>query len=263
MIVEGSRAIRIDAALELAAVAESVTVSGAAPVVDVKTTALVNDFGVEELQEVPSATDVWAVLGQTAGVRMRGFDVGGSHKSQQTEYESFGIRGQHRVLADGVDTTEGTGGTGFYFTFARWKPQATLTLNHYVPDVAGSHDFKLGYDFQVDSSQVGSNANSGHIRYLDDSANDRPFNVDRIMLYSMPARGAIGSDDRNRHHAVFLQDTWRPTDQLSMILGVRYEQQRTYFLDATSTPFFDGVFRRGPPRAGPTWSGTRSRRASA
>ena len=33
VIVEGSRAIRIDAALELAAVAESVTVSGAAPVV--------------------------------------------------------------------------------------------------------------------------------------------------------------------------------------------------------------------------------------
>ena len=117
VIVEGSRAIRIDAGLELAAVAESVTVSGAAPVVDVKTTALVNDFGVEELQEVPSATDVWAVLGQTAGVRMRGFDVGGSHKSQQTEYESFGIRGQHRVLADGVDTTEGTGGTGFYFDY--------------------------------------------------------------------------------------------------------------------------------------------------
>ena len=92
---------------------------------------------------------------------------------------------------------------------------------------------------------MGSNANSGHIRYLDDSANDRPFNVDRIMLYSMPAQGAIGSDDRNRHHAVFLQDTWRPTDRLSMNLGVRYEQQRTYFLDATSTPFFDGVFPTG------------------
>ena len=61
---------------------------------------------------MPPGTDVWAVLGQTAGVSMRGFDVGGSHKSLQTEYESFGIRGQHRVLADGVDTTEGTGGHG-------------------------------------------------------------------------------------------------------------------------------------------------------
>lgn len=115
VIVQGARVVRINAALELAAVAETVTVTGAAPVVDVKTTALVNDFGVAELQEVPSATDVWAVLGQTAGVRMRGFDVGGSHKSQQTGYESFGVRGQNRILADGVDTTEGDEGTGFYF----------------------------------------------------------------------------------------------------------------------------------------------------
>ena len=112
VIIEGSRAIRIDAVLELATVAESVTVTGAAPVVDIRTTALVNDFGAAELQEVPSATDVWAVLGQTAGVRMRGFDVGGSHKSQQTGYESFGIRSQNRILSDGVDTTEGSGGTG-------------------------------------------------------------------------------------------------------------------------------------------------------
>ena len=35
---------------------------------------------------------------------MNGFDVGGSHKSQQTGYESFGIHNQNRVLNDGVDT---------------------------------------------------------------------------------------------------------------------------------------------------------------
>ncbi len=476
VVVEGNRVIRIDAALEPAAVAETVTVTGAAPVVDIRTTALVNDFGEAELQEVPSATDVWAVLGQTAGVRMRGFDVGGSHKSQQTGYESFGVRSQNRILADGVDTTEGSGGTGFYFdyysieeftttaagadvemtapgslvmttmksggndfsglfhgdyehesfvgentdadleargytgnpnllffethadiggpivrdrawfyafynhfridkavsgvdrsvatdlgdfdnfggkvtvrltdrdrligytqwglkekpkrglstdvgpdsvlaqaswswahkaewqrvwndrtfmtaavkhfgfgwpmvpqvdpgqqpprldtatgrlsgagwspgdggpppfTFVRWKPQATASLNHYVPDFGGSHDFKVGYEFQIDSSQFGSNANSGHIRYLDDSANDRPFGVDRIMLFSMPAEGEIASDNRNRHHAAFVQDTWRPTERLSLNLGVRFEQQRTYFLDAASNPFLSDFFPAG------------------
>ena len=476
VIIEGSRVIRIDVVLELAAVAETVTVTGAAPVVDIRTTALVNDFGTAELQEVPSATDVWAVLGQTAGVRMRGFDVGGSHKSQQTGYESFGIRSQNRILSDGVDTTEGSGGTGFYFdyysieeftttaagadvemtapgslvmmtmksggnefsgmyhgdyehesfvgentdadleargytgnpnllffethadlggpivrdrawfyafynhfridkavsgidrtvatdlgdfdnfggkvtvqltgsdrligytqwglkekpkrglstdvgpdsvlaqaswswahkaewqrvwsnqtfmtaafkhfgfswpmvpqvdpgsqpprldtasgrlsgagwfpgdngappfTFVRWKPQATATLNHYEPDFGGSHDLKFGYEFQIDSSRVGANANSGPVRYLDDSANGRPFNVDRIMLFSVPAEGEIASDDRNRHHAAFIQDTWRPTDRLSLNLGVRYEQQRTYFLDAASEPFLADFFPTG------------------
>ena len=49
VIIEGSRVIRIDAALEVATVEETVTVTGDAPVVDIRTTALVNDFGVEEL----------------------------------------------------------------------------------------------------------------------------------------------------------------------------------------------------------------------
>ena len=476
VIVEGNRVIRIDAVLEVAVVEETITVTGAAPVVDIKTTALVNDFGVAELQQVPSATDVWAVLAQTAGVRMRGFDVGGSHKSQQTGYESFGVRSQNRILADGVDTTEGSGGTGFYFdyysieeftttaagadvemtapgslvmmtmksggnqfhgmvhgdyehesfvgdnadaaleargytgnpnllffethadiggpivrdrawfytfynhfridkavsgverslatdlgdfdgfggkvtvrltdrdqligytqwglkekpkrglstdvgpdsvlaqaswswahkaewqrvwnsrtfmtaaakhfgfgwpmvsqvdpverpprldtatgrlsgagwfpgangsppfTFVRWKPQVTVSMNHYVADFGGSHDFKLGYEFQIDSSRFGSNANSGHVRYLDDSANERPHNVDRIMLFSMPAEGEIASDNRNRHHAAFFQDTWRPVGWLSLNLGVRYEQQRTYFLDAVSSPFLADFFPSG------------------
>ena len=117
VIVEGNRVMRIDAVMELAPVEETITVTGDAPVVDIRTTALVNDFGSVQLQDVPSATDVWSVLGQTPGVRMRGFDVGGSHKSQQTGYESFGVRSQNRILADGVDTTEGSGGTGFYFDY--------------------------------------------------------------------------------------------------------------------------------------------------
>ncbi len=103
--------------LNLATVAETVTVTGESPVVDVKNTRLGGTFDATALQEVPSATDVWAVLGQTPGIRMLGFDVGGSHKSQQTGYEAFGIRGQARVLSDGVDSTEGTGGTGFYYDY--------------------------------------------------------------------------------------------------------------------------------------------------
>ena len=45
---------------------------------------------------------------------MQGFDVGGSHKSQQSGYESFGVQNQARVVSEGVDHTEGVGGTGFY-----------------------------------------------------------------------------------------------------------------------------------------------------
>jgi hypothetical protein len=117
IIVETGKLVTVNVSLNLATVAETVTVTGESPVVDVKNTRLGGSFDATALQDVPSATDVWAVLGQTPGIRMLGFDVGGSHKSQQTGYESFGIRGQARVLSDGVDSTEGTGGTGFYYDY--------------------------------------------------------------------------------------------------------------------------------------------------
>src|SRR3990172_11691511 len=97
IIVGGARTITVDAGLDVATVAETITVTGESPVVDVRNTALSNEFGVEQLQDVPGATDVWAVLSQTPGVRMLGYDVGASHKSQQLGYESFGVRRHNHV----------------------------------------------------------------------------------------------------------------------------------------------------------------------
>ncbi|MGE3278163.1 MAG: carboxypeptidase-like regulatory domain-containing protein, partial [Vicinamibacterales bacterium] len=109
--------LNVDMAMPLATLEETVTVTGEAPIVDVSSTKVGSEFNAEKLAAIPSATDLWATLGQAPGVRMRGFDVGGSHKSQQTGYESFGIRNQNRVVTDGVDTTEGTGGAGIYQDF--------------------------------------------------------------------------------------------------------------------------------------------------
>jgi len=109
--------LNVDGQLQVASLQESVTVTAESPVVDMQSTKVGTDFTAEKLTGVPTATDIWAVLGQASGVRMNGFDVGGSHKSQQSGYESFGLRNQTRVMNDGVDTTEGTGGSGFYADF--------------------------------------------------------------------------------------------------------------------------------------------------
>src|SRR5919106_2517516 len=111
------RTLTVDMKLEVASVQETLTVTAESPLVDRTTTAVGNEFSAEKLAAVPSATDLWAALGQSPGVRMLGFDVGGSHKSQQVGYESFGVRGQNRVVTDNVDTTEGTGGAGIYQDF--------------------------------------------------------------------------------------------------------------------------------------------------
>ncbi len=117
IIVTTGSTYTVNQTLELATVAETITVTGESPVVDVKTTGISETFDVVELQDVPSATDMWAVLQRTPGIRMRGLDVGGSHKSQQSGYETFGIRSQNRVINEGVNTTEGTGGAGGYYDY--------------------------------------------------------------------------------------------------------------------------------------------------
>lgn len=109
--------LTVDLSLELSTVEETVLVTSESPVVDIETTKVGVAFSAEKLAAVPSATDLWAALGQAPGVRMMGFDVGGSHKSQQIGYESFGVRGQNRVVTEGVDTTEGTNAAGIYQDF--------------------------------------------------------------------------------------------------------------------------------------------------
>ena len=117
IIVSSGVTFTIDANLQLATVAETITVTGESPVVDVKTTGVSATFDTKELQDVPSATDMWAVLAQTPGIRMQGFDVGGSHKSQQTGYDSFGVRTQNVIRNEGVNNTEGGGWTGGYYDY--------------------------------------------------------------------------------------------------------------------------------------------------
>jgi len=82
--------LSVDLQLPVATLQETVTVTAESPLVDASSTRVGSEFTSERLAAIPSATDLWAALGQAPGVRMLGFDVGGSHKSQQTGYESRG-----------------------------------------------------------------------------------------------------------------------------------------------------------------------------
>ena len=77
----------IDVELEIAQVRDSVVVAGASPVIDVATTKVGVSLKGDALVGVPNSTDIWGVLAESPGIRMQGFDVGGSHKSSQSGYE--------------------------------------------------------------------------------------------------------------------------------------------------------------------------------
>ena len=70
------------------------------------------------------------MLALTPGIRMRGFDVAGSHKAQQSGFDAFGLRNQNRIVIDGVDSNFSTGGFGFYMD--------SLTVNQFNISNAGA-----------------------------------------------------------------------------------------------------------------------------
>ena len=108
----------VNVELALATLQETVTVSGASPVIDTTATRTVQNFKLEQLQSLPNGRDMWALLAVTPGVAMSRIDVGGNRAGTQTGYTAYGMSGQVRVLIEGINSTEGTTGAGFYFDYS-------------------------------------------------------------------------------------------------------------------------------------------------
>src|SRR6187455_2974863 len=108
----------VNVELALATLQETVTVSGASPVIDTSATRIQQNFKMEQLQSLPNGRDMWALLAVTPSVMMGRTDVAGNRAGTQTGYSAYGQTGQVRVLIEGINTTEGTGGAGFYFDYA-------------------------------------------------------------------------------------------------------------------------------------------------
>jgi hypothetical protein len=117
IVVNLGFAATVNVQLQVASLQETVTVSGASPVVDVTNTNASFNLTQDMLQTLPNARDIWSVMGQSPGVRVSRMDVGGSRAGTQTGFEAFGYSGQVRIQIDGVNTTEGTGSAGFYYDY--------------------------------------------------------------------------------------------------------------------------------------------------
>jgi hypothetical protein len=114
----------VNVELALATVQETVTVSGQSPLIDTSSTRVQSNFKLEELNSLPNARDMWSLLAVTPGVAMTRIDVGGNRAGTQTGYLAYGYGQadqQVRVLVEGINTTEGTGGAGFYFDYGSFE----------------------------------------------------------------------------------------------------------------------------------------------
>ena len=116
-----NQTLTVDQQLNVATLQETVTVTGASPVVDTSTTSMGTNFTKELLTEIPNARDVWAAMAQAPGIQMTGFDVGGSNTGNQTGFRSYGFDTQNQTRVEGIDTTEGTAANAGYFDFGSFE----------------------------------------------------------------------------------------------------------------------------------------------
>jgi hypothetical protein len=111
----------VNVEMTVATLQETVTVTGESPVIDTTATSVQQNFKLEQLNSIPNGRDMWALLAATPGVVMSRIDVGGNRAGTQTGYTAYGLNGQVRVSVEGINTTEGTGGAGFYFDYGSFE----------------------------------------------------------------------------------------------------------------------------------------------
>ena len=108
----------LTAEMKVASLQETVTVTGASPVVDVTSTTSATSFSQERLAALPNARDFWTVLAAAPAVQLSRIDVAGSAAGTQTGYSAYDTKSdQHRPMVEGIVNTENTGAAGFYYDY--------------------------------------------------------------------------------------------------------------------------------------------------
>ena len=107
---------RVDESMKVGAMSESVTVSGASPIVDITSTSASVAFTKEVLENVPRGRDLQNVLAMAPGVTQATMDVGGSTLAQRQDTASYGMESQPKLQYEGMNIAMGADqNTPIYF----------------------------------------------------------------------------------------------------------------------------------------------------
>src|SRR5262245_51803592 len=170
-------------------VAETITGSGASPVVDLQSTNVTTHFDTERLANLPGSRDYWAVVAQTPAVPMCRVGVGGSGALTQQPYTAYGLTsggGVNRGVVEGIMVNEGAGGGGSDLYYTDYGSFAEIAVNA-VGNTAEMPNPGVLSQFITKS---GGNAYHGtlYVDYENDAM--EAHNIDQAQI----AAGVTGSD---------------------------------------------------------------------
>jgi hypothetical protein len=151
---------KVDVKLKVGALAETITVSGAAPVVDVTSTTTVTQLTSETLEIIPTSREgIRAVMAMAPGVRTN-LDFGGAgNTSPNATFRVFGQSNEAWVVIDGVPTSSpksAGNGTGQNFDFGALEESTVSSVGNDAQSVtkgiqlsvilkSGGNDFHGGF----------------------------------------------------------------------------------------------------------------------
>ena len=120
----------IAARLAVAGTTETVNVTAATPIIDLKRDTTTTNVTLDELQNIPSSRDPWAVMQTVPTVYMDRVNVGGAESGQQSNYNAKGANDKDNTWSiDGVPITDmgATGSSAFYYDFDSFQEMAVTT----------------------------------------------------------------------------------------------------------------------------------------
>ena len=123
---------RVDVQLKVGQLEETVTVSGASPLVDTAATNTSTQLTKETLELVPNSRNGYIGLMQQAPGARPNLDVGGSTTNAQPAFRAFGMQGQSWQAVDGVVTANPKSDTqsGNYVDYSILEEATIQTMGH-------------------------------------------------------------------------------------------------------------------------------------
>ena len=116
--------------MSVAGTTETVNVTAATPIIDVKRETTTTNITLDELQNIPSARDPWVVMQTVPTIYVDRVNVGGSESGQQSSYLGKGSQGTDNTWSiDGVPITDmgATGSTPTYYDFDMFQEMSVTT----------------------------------------------------------------------------------------------------------------------------------------
>src|SRR5688572_23970629 len=168
---------RVDVALKIGQIEESVTVTGQSPVIDVTSTTTSVNFTTETLNEIPRGRDLAMIYSMAPGVTLAGTpDVGGSNMSNRQNIASEGVGLQPKLQIEGMNIVlSDDQNSGVYFnsdtleeiqirTSGNDAEVSTPGLSMVGVIKSGGNDFHGRYGYALQTPKLQSNNLDDHLR---------------------------------------------------------------------------------------------------